>query len=70
MKSLVLKGEQFVTNAQGKRFGGLLDVRIYKRLREADEDLAGIHAYDTTHPRIQTKIVAGKVVSVADYREG
>lgn len=48
MKALVLKDEQFVTDAKGQRVGVLLDLKTYKRLREAEEDLAEIRAYDAS----------------------
>ena len=41
MKALVLKDEQFVTDANGKRVGVLLDVKTDQRPREAKEELAG-----------------------------
>ena len=68
MKSFVLKDEQFVTDADGKRLGVLLDVKTYERLREAEEDLADIHAYDAARPRVRTEIVGGNVVSLAEYQ--
>jgi len=44
MKAAVLKDEQFVTDADGKRVGVLLDLRAYERLREAQEELADVQA--------------------------
>jgi PHD/YefM family antitoxin component YafN of YafNO toxin-antitoxin module len=68
MKTLVLKGEQFVTNAKGQPVGVLLDVKTYERLREAEEELADIRAYDTARFRVHAEIDAGKYISLADYR--
>jgi hypothetical protein len=68
MKALVLKDEQFVTDANGKRVGVLLDVKTYEHLREAEEELAEIRAYDTARPKVEADIKAGRVFSLADYR--
>jgi hypothetical protein len=40
VKTAVLKEEQFLTDAEGKRVGVLLDLRAYERLSEAEEELA------------------------------
>ena len=66
----MLKAEQFITDAQGKRVGVLLDLRAYERLREAEEELADIQAYDTAQPIAQAEIAAGQFVTLADYRAG
>ena len=68
MKALVLKDEQFVTDAKGKRVGVLLDVKTYQHLREAEEELADIHAYDAARPKVAADIKAGRVSSLSDYR--
>jgi hypothetical protein len=68
MKALVLKDEQFVTDSAGKRVGVLLDVKTYERLREAEEDLADIRAYDTARPKVAADLKAGQLSTLADYR--
>jgi hypothetical protein len=68
MKALVLKDEQFVTDAKGKRVGVLLDVKTYEHLREAEEELADICAYDTARPKVAADIKAGRISSLSDYR--
>ena len=68
MKALVLKDEQFVTDANGKRVGVLLDVKTYEHLREAEEELADIHAYDAARPKVGADLKAGRISSLADYR--
>jgi len=68
MKALVLKDEQFVTDAQGKPVGVLLDLKTYERLREAEEDLADLRAYDAARPKITSEVKAGKVSTLAEYR--
>jgi len=65
---MVLKEEQFVTDANGRRVGVLLDVKTYDRLREAEEELADIRAYDTARSRVHAELKAGEVISLADYR--
>ncbi|NBV20741.1 MAG: hypothetical protein EBS05_01920 [Proteobacteria bacterium] len=68
MKAPALKPEQFVTDAKGKRVGVLLDMATYDRLREAEEELADLRAYDTARPKVQAEVAAGKVVSLAHYQ--
>jgi len=68
MKALVLKAEQFVTDAKGKAVGVLLDLKTYQRLREAEEDLADIRAYDRARPKVAAELKAGQFSSLADYR--
>ena len=59
MKALVLKDEQFVTDAKGRPVGVLLDLKTYERLREAEEDLADLRAYDAARPKVTAEIKAG-----------
>lgn len=68
MKALALRDEQFVTDTSGKRVGVLLDVATYDRLRQAEEELSDIRAYDTARPKVQAEVAAGKVISLADYQ--
>jgi hypothetical protein len=68
IKALVLKDEQFVTDAKGKRVGVLLDVKTYEHLREAEEELADIRAYDAAQSKVAADIKAGRVSSLSDYR--
>jgi hypothetical protein len=68
MKALVLKGEQFITDAKGKRVGVLLDVKTYEHLCKAREELADIRAYDAARPKAEADLKAGRVSSLSDYR--
>jgi hypothetical protein len=68
MKALALKDEQFVTDAKGKPVGVLLDLKTYEHLREAEEELADIRAYDAARPKVAADIKAGRVSTLADYR--
>ena len=70
VKTAVLKAEQFITDAEGKRVGVLLDLRAYERLREAEEELADIRAYDSAQPTARAEIASGQFVTLADYRAG
>ncbi len=63
-----LREEQFLTDAEGKRVGVLLDLRAYERLREAEEQLADIRAYDKAQPAVRAEIAAGQFVTLAEYR--
>jgi hypothetical protein len=67
MSALVLK-EQFLTDAKGKRTGVVLDLVTYERLREAEEELADIHAYDATRDRAHSEIAAGQFATLKSYR--
>jgi hypothetical protein len=68
VKTAVLKAEQFITDAKGKRVGVLLDLRAYERLREAEEELADIQAYDKAQPAVRAEIASGRFLTLAGYR--
>jgi hypothetical protein len=70
MKILAAKEEQFLTDAQGKRTGVLLDLQTYERLREAEEELADIQTYDSARDRAHAEVAAGQVSTLAAYRTG
>ena len=55
-----LKNEQFVTDAKGQRVAVLLDLKTYERLREAEEDLADVRAYDAARPKVTADLKAGR----------
>jgi hypothetical protein len=69
MKATALK-EQFVIDAGGKRVGVLLDLNTYERLREAEEELADIAAYDVAKPKVMAEVRAGHCTTLAEYRAG
>jgi hypothetical protein len=60
--------EQFVTDTDGHRVGVLIDIRTYQRLRDAEEELADIRAYDATHSGITAELKAGRFSTLAEYR--
>jgi len=66
MKTVVV--EQFLTDAKGKRTGVLLNLATYERLREAEEELADIQAYDALRDRAHAEIAAGKCETLTSYR--
>lgn len=68
MKALKLKEEQFVTDSHGTRVGVVLDLQTYRRLREAEEELADIRAYDSALPRVQRELAGGQSASLREYR--
>jgi hypothetical protein len=68
MKALVLREEAFITDTKGKRVGVMLDLKTYGRLREAEEDLTDIRAYDAARPKVQADLKSGRFSSLADYR--
>jgi hypothetical protein len=69
MKSSAAKQEQFLTDAKGRRTGVVLDLKTYERLREAEEELADIQAYDALHDRAHSEIAAGKHETLVNYRK-
>jgi len=46
----------------------LLDVKTYAYLRNAEEELADIRAYDAARPKVAAEVKAGHVSSLSDYR--
>jgi hypothetical protein len=68
MKAIAIKHEQFVTDASGKRVGVLLDLKTYGRLRDAEEELADVRAYDAARPKVAADLKAGQFATLADYR--
>jgi hypothetical protein len=60
-------GEQFVTDPNGKAVAVVLDIATYERLREAEEDLADIRAFDEAWPAAQADLANGDVISLDDY---
>jgi len=70
MKTLAAKAEQFLTDAKGKRTAVVLDLRTYEHLREAEEELAEIQAYDSKRDRAHSEIAAGQFSTLAGYRTG
>jgi hypothetical protein len=68
MKTLVAKNTQFLTDANGKRTGVLLDLATYQQLRDAEEELADIQAYDTLRDRAHAEIAAGHAATLTSYR--
>jgi len=67
MSALVAK-EQFLTDAKGKRTGVVLDLATYEHLREAEEELADIQAYDALNDRARSEIAAGQFETLTSYR--
>jgi hypothetical protein len=68
MKLSAAKEEQFLTDARGKRTGVVLDLRTYQHLREAEEELADLQAYDALRDRAHSEINAGQCTTLASYR--
>ena len=68
MKTVMVKEEQFLTDAKGKRTGVLLDLQTYEQLREAEEELADIRDYDALHDRAHAEIAAGQCATLTSYR--
>ena len=67
MKTVLEEKEQFAIDAASQRVSVLLGVRTCDRLREAEEELADLRAYDAVRPKAHAELRAGRVVSLADY---
>lgn len=67
MKSPIA-GEQIVTDGEGKAVAVVLDIATYERLREAEEDLADIRAFDEAWPQAQAEMKNGQTISLEDYK--
>jgi hypothetical protein len=68
MKPSAVKEALFLTDAEGRRTGVVLDLETYERLREAEEELADIHSYDVLRDRAHSEIAAGHCTTLASYR--
>lgn len=68
MKAMAAKDELFLTDAKGKRTGVVLALSTYQRLREAEEELAEIQAYDAARPKVLSEIAAGHFTALGEYR--
>jgi hypothetical protein len=60
MKAPVDHTTQFLTDANGKRTGVVLDLRTYQQLRAAEEELADIQTYDALRDRAYAEIATGQ----------
>ena len=49
---------------------GGVDLSTYQRLREAEEELADIQAYDAARPKVLSEIAAGHFTELGEYRAG
>jgi hypothetical protein len=69
MNTVLEAKEQFIVNAAGKRVGVVLDLPTYERLREAEEELDDIQAYDAAAPRVKAEIARGDFITLTDYKK-
>ena len=67
MKTAVTKQEQFLTDANGRRTGVVLDLKTYEHLREAEEELCDIQTYDALRDRAHAEIAAGQFETLTSY---
>ena len=69
MKTVLAERKQFIVDASGQRVGVLLDLPSYERLREAEEELEDIRAYDAAAPRVKAEIARGDFITLSDYKK-
>jgi len=67
MKATALEAPKFVTDARGKHVGVLLSLKAYGRLRDAEEELADIGAYDAAKPKVMAELAAGEFVTLKEF---
>jgi hypothetical protein len=70
MKTLAIKPDQFLTDAKGNRTGVILDLQTYQHLRDAEEELADIQAYDSSAIRVHSQVAAGDYLTLSEYKTG
>ncbi len=67
MNATRLKAERYITDGRGKQLGVLLDLKTYARLREAEEELADIRAYDAARPKALREVQMGQFATLAEF---
>jgi len=67
MKATTLESPQFVTDAKGRQVGVLLNLKAYKRLLEAQEELEDIAAYDAARPKVMAELAKGDFMTITDF---
>jgi hypothetical protein len=61
-------GEQFVTDAEGKCVGVMLDLDTYERLCQAEAELNDIRDYDDAKPQVDAEVKAGEFSTLAEHK--
>ena len=67
VKTMALKKAQYITDIAGKRLGVLIDLETYQRLRDAEEELCDIQAYDAAKPKVMREIQSGNYVTLEQF---
>jgi hypothetical protein len=67
VKTMALKEAQYITDTEGNRLGVLVDLETYQRLRDAEEELSDIQAYDGARPKVMREIQSGQSVTLAQF---
>jgi PHD/YefM family antitoxin component YafN of YafNO toxin-antitoxin module len=70
VKTPLVQAEQYLIDAKGKRTAVVLDLRTYEYLREAEEELADIQAYDSSVTRVHAEVASGRSSTLEAYRVG
>jgi len=69
MKTLAAaSNERFLTDAKGRRTAVVLDLPTYEHLRQVEEELADIQAYDAARNRVRAEVQTGQCTTLAAYR--
>ncbi len=67
MNATALEAPKFVTDSRGRQVGVLLSLKEYGRLRDAEEELADIGAYDAAKPKAMAELAAGEFVTLKEF---
>jgi hypothetical protein len=67
MKSATTSAPRFVTDAKGRQVGVLLDMKAYRRMLEAQEELEDIAAYDAARPRVMAELAKGDFMTITEF---
>lgn len=67
MKTATVAAPQFVTDAKGRQVGVLLNLKAYKRLLEAQEELEDIAAYDAARPKVMAELAKGDFMTITEF---
>ncbi len=60
---------QFVVDNNGKRVGFVLDIKAYRELIEAHEELEDIKAFDKSYEKSRSEIQKGKYLTIEELRK-
>jgi hypothetical protein len=67
MKSTAISPPQFVTDAKGRQVGVLLNLKTYRQMLEAQEELEDIATYDAARPKVMAELAKGDFMTITEF---